>query len=67
MQKGLWFLFGEYVSFPFKWIPGLQKMVGPVGNFQSGNEIKTFSPVPNLGQKSIKIGPLICYEDIFLI
>ena len=57
--------FGEYVPFPFKWIPGLQKMVGPVGNFQSGNEIKTFSPFPNLGQKSIKIGPLICYEDIF--
>ena len=40
-------------------------MVGPVGNFQSGDEIKTFSPFPNLGQKSINIGPLICYEDIF--
>ena len=43
--------FGEYVPFPFKWIPGLQKMVGPVGNFQSGNEIKTFSPVPEFGTK----------------
>ena len=26
--------FGEYVPFPFKWIPGLRKLVGPVGSFK---------------------------------
>jgi apolipoprotein N-acyltransferase len=28
--------FGEYVPFPFKWIPGVRKLVGPVGSFKEG-------------------------------
>ena len=58
--------FGEYVPFPFKWIPGVRKLVGPVGSFKEGNEVKTFSVHSKKNQDStFKIGPLICYEDIF--
>ena len=58
--------FGEYVPFPFKWVPGLRKMVGPVGNFTPGQypvlqEIELTDELKN----KIIVGPLICYEDIF--
>ncbi|MEJ6523892.1 MAG: nitrilase-related carbon-nitrogen hydrolase, partial [Opitutales bacterium] len=41
-------------------------LVGPVGSFKKGNEVKTFT-VNSKRNESIplKIGPLICYEDIF--
>ena len=35
--------FGEYVPFPFKWIPGLRKLVGPIGSFKEGQDVKTFT------------------------
>lgn len=58
--------FGEYVPFPFKWIPGLRKLVGPVGSFKQGSEVKTFTVErKGNGLSPLKIGPLICYEDIF--
>ena len=58
--------FGEYVPFPFKWIPGLRKLVGPVGSFQKGNKAKVFKISPKNEEQSIlKVGSLICYEDIF--
>jgi apolipoprotein N-acyltransferase len=58
--------FGEYVPFPFKWIPGLRKLVGPVGSFEKGNEAKVFKiPSNKEGRSDLKIGSLICYEDIF--
>ena len=55
--------FGEYVPFPFRLIPGLRKIVGPVGSFAVGDHFYSLS----LPQKDgdLKIGPLICYEDIF--
>ncbi|MBP52330.1 MAG: apolipoprotein N-acyltransferase [Opitutae bacterium] len=58
--------FGEYVPFPFKLIPGLRKMVGPVGNFTAG-EYPVFQEIELKDEKKTKIsvGPLICYEDIF--
>jgi apolipoprotein N-acyltransferase len=56
--------FGEYIPFPFKFIPGLRKMVGPVGSFKEGEDINIFS-IPTSADESVKIGPLICYEDIF--
>ncbi|MDG1138740.1 MAG: apolipoprotein N-acyltransferase [Opitutales bacterium] len=56
--------FGEYIPFPFNFFSALTRFVGPVGNFTSGD---TFCPIslslPN--GKNLKIGPLICYEDIF--
>ncbi len=58
--------FGEYVPFPFKWIPGLRKLVGPVGSFQEGADVKTFTvKMKDNSLSPLKIGPLICYEDIF--
>jgi apolipoprotein N-acyltransferase len=58
--------FGEYVPFPFKWIPGLRKLVGPVGSFKKGADVKTFTVnTRNKDSTPLKIGPLICYEDIF--
>ncbi len=57
--------FGEYVPFPFKWVAGLRKLVGPVGNFESGNVVKIFSIPVGSANESVRIGPLICYEDIF--
>lgn len=58
--------FGEYIPFPFKFVPGLRKMVGPVGSFKKGEDVNIFSmPTSEPGAGPVKIGPLICYEDIF--
>ena len=56
--------FGEYVPFPFSFVPGLSRMVGPVGNFTAGKEALSYD-IKNDDNSSIKIYPLICYEDIF--
>ena len=57
--------FGEYVPYPFKWMPGLSKLVGPIGNFSSGDRSHVFSVTSKGLDQSVRIGPLICYEDIF--
>ena len=56
--------FGEYIPFPFSFIPGLSRFVGPIGNFTSGDD---FQPISLSGgnKDELTIGPLICYEDIF--
>ena len=56
--------FGEYVPLPFSFIPGLSRMVGPVGNFTSGKTVHSFN-AKDENNGSISIFPLICYEDIF--
>jgi apolipoprotein N-acyltransferase len=56
--------FGEYVPFPFSYIPGLTRLVGPVGTFTAGNEFQSFSVITDRNT-SVKILPLVCYEDIF--
>ena len=56
--------FGEYVPFPFSFVPGLSRLVGPVGNFIPGKEIYSFQ-AKGYNNASISIYPLICYEDIF--
>ncbi|MFP6900870.1 MAG: apolipoprotein N-acyltransferase, partial [Opitutales bacterium] len=55
--------FGEYVPFGFNWIPGLEKLVGPIGRFEAGDRPAVL-PV-RAGQRGLLAGPLICYEDIF--
>lgn len=58
--------FGEYIPFPFTFVPGLRKIVGPVGSFKKGDVINVFNiPASESDGGSVKIGPLICYEDIF--
>ncbi len=59
--------FGEYVPWPFKWIPGLEKLVGPVGNFIAGDQASTFEiPIRDRNSTTfVKAGLMICYEDIF--
>ena len=56
--------FGEYIPFPFRWLLGLSKLVGPVGNFTKGD---FFVPLdlPLSSGRNLSFGPLICYEDIF--
>jgi len=56
--------FGEYIPFPFSYIPGLTRLVGPVGTFTAGNEFLSFSVITD-HNTSVKILPLVCYEDIF--
>ena len=56
--------FGEYVPFPFRWIPGLRRLVGPVGNFTSGESFVSLDLSLENGS-NLKVAPLICYEDIF--
>ncbi len=55
--------FGEYVPFGFSWIPGLEKLVGPIGSFAAGDRPAVL-PV-RAGERNLLAGPLICYEDIF--
>lgn len=57
-HKGHLVPFGEYV--PLKEILFFaDKLVAPVGNFNPG---KDFRPI---NVKNFKVGPLICYEDVF--
>lgn len=56
--------FGEYVPFPFSSLPGLTKLVGPVGEFTSGKNFYSFSAKSG-HDTTIRIIPLVCYEDIF--
>ena len=59
--------FGEYVPWPFHWVPGLEKMVGPVGNFSSGDRTLLYD-LPIREENSIsfvRAGLMVCYEDIF--
>lgn len=59
--------FGEYVPWPFHWIPGLEKFVGAVGNFSEGDRAHVFDIPIGDGNStsSVRTGLLICYEDIF--
>jgi apolipoprotein N-acyltransferase len=55
--------FGEYVPNGFSWIPGLEKLVGPIGRFKAGDK-PVIHPVRANG-RTLQAGSLICYEDIF--
>jgi apolipoprotein N-acyltransferase len=58
--------FGEYVPFPFQWIPGLRKLVGRIGTFGEGEVPFNFNvPKTGEGKDAFVVGSLICYEDIF--
>ena len=52
-------LFGEYLPFS-DFIPWIKYVSPATGDFTPGNQLD----VMNIGEKGIKIGPLICYEDI---
>jgi apolipoprotein N-acyltransferase len=56
--------FGEFVPFPFDLIPGIRRMVGPVGDFEAGVSSQKFSFLCERNQ-TFNVHPLICYEDIF--
>ena len=56
--------FGEFVPFPFDLIPGIRRMVGPVGDFGTGVSSQKFSFLCE-GNQTFNVHPLICYEDIF--
>lgn len=58
--------FGEYVPFPFRLIPGLRKLVGPIGSFGEGEAPFNFTIHTTGDEKdAFSVGSLICYEDIF--
>ena len=58
--------FGEYVPFPFRLIPGLRKLVGPIGTFGEGKVPFNFCVrKAGEGRDAFAVGTLICYEDIF--
>ncbi|MGI9533865.1 MAG: apolipoprotein N-acyltransferase [Thermodesulfobacteriota bacterium] len=52
-------LFGEYLPFS-NIIPWIKNISPATGDFTPGNELN----IMNISDKGIKIGPLICYEDI---
>jgi apolipoprotein N-acyltransferase len=59
--------FGEYIPWPFSLIPGIKKMVGPVGSFSAGDHPLLFDIPIHEGNRTsfVRAGFLICYEDIF--
>ena len=59
--------FGEYVPWPFCYIPGLDKLVGPVGTFSAGDRSFMMDlPIRDgINTSTIRAGFMICYEDIF--
>jgi apolipoprotein N-acyltransferase len=52
-------LFGEYLPFS-DILPSIKKLSPASGDFTPGSELN----IMNVYEKGIKIGPLICYEDI---
>ena len=52
-------LFGEYLPFS-DYIPWIKYVSPATGDFTPGSELNILT----IGEKGIKIGPLICYEDI---
>lgn len=53
--------FGEYVPAPFDWL--VKKIVPTMGAFVPG---RTASLIPLvLNERSLRVGPLVCYEDVF--
>lgn len=54
--------FGEYVPFG-RWLPFLDKVVPLDGSFRPGTE-PTLLRYHTL-ERTLRIGPLVCYEDIF--
>ena len=52
-------LFGEYLPFA-DFIPSIKQLSPATGDFTPGSELN----ILNIDEKGIKIGPLICYEDI---
>lgn len=59
--------FGEYVPWPFNYLSGLKKLIGPVGNFSAGDHCILFNLPIKEGNSTtfVRAGLLICYEDIF--
>jgi len=55
--------FGEYVPLA-RALPFLQTIVPIPGSFAAGDEAKTI-PVFTLDQNRVRLGPLICYEDVY--
>lgn len=52
--------FGEYVP---SWLPFFEKIVPAAGDFTAGTEARVLNfPV---GERRWRVGPLICYEDLF--
>lgn len=54
--------FGEYVPFG-RWLPFLDKVIPLDGSFRQGTE-PTLLRYQTL-ERTLRIGPLVCYEDIF--
>ena len=54
------------MPFPFRLIPGLRKLVGPIGTFGEGKVPFNFQVrKAEEGRDDFAVGTLICYEDIF--
>jgi len=63
-DKNILMVFGEYVPY-FDQLRFIKRWIPEVSNTSRGTEVTTFPlTVPRLGQ-TIKLGPMICYEDIF--
>ncbi len=54
--------FGEYVPFS-RWLPFLKKVVPLDGEFHRGESAKLINYTTRI--RTVRIAPLICYEDIF--
>ena len=61
-DKNILIVFGEYLPFydQMRW---LKDLIPEISNFGRGTEVTTF-PL-TLGDRTVKLGPMICYEDIF--
>ena len=64
-DKNFLLVFGEYIPFyeRMKWV---QTLIPEASNFARGDSVTTFPlEVPRLGDRGhVKLGPMICYEDI---
>jgi apolipoprotein N-acyltransferase len=63
-DKNILMVFGEYVPW-FEHMRWLKELIPEVSNMERGSEVAVFPlDVPRLG-RSVSVGPMICYEDIF--
>ena len=60
-DKNFLLVFGEYVPY-YEHLEWFRRLVPEVSNFARGHDVTTFPLV--LGDRTYRLGPMICYEDI---
>ena len=64
-DKNILMVFGEYIPY-YEQLKFIKEWIPETSNFARGTDVATFEFQPKkLGGRTVTVGPMICYEDIF--